>query len=384
MLSTFSFPTRIRFGPGALEELPDLVREHETTSVSIITDPGLVEAGIVDRTFKLLDRVLSVSVFSDVSPNPDEDCIEAAARHLREHDAGLVIGLGGGSAIDTAKIAAFRLNHREDLTHYKIQTGGERYMTEPVLPIIAIPTTAGTGSEVGRSGVVTLRASNRKAVICGAKLLPRIALCDPELTLGLPRHITAATGMDALTHNIEAYLSIAFHPICDAIALGGIRRVAQSLRTAVRSGHDLDARSNMLLASSMGAIAFQKDLGVAHSLAHPLSTIAGIPHGLANAIVLPHVLEFNRQVAADRLKDVAQAMGRQTDGLSNAAAASLAVTAVQDLAGDVDIPATLSAVGVSHDQIPRMVEQALEDPNHRTNPRPCNESDLHDLYAAAM
>ena len=216
-------------------------------------------------------------------------------------------------------------------------------MTEPVPPIIAIPTTAGTGSEVGRSGVVTLRPSNRKAVLCGPKLLPQIALCDPELTHDLPSHITAATGMDALTHNIEAYLSTAFHPICDAIALGGVRRVAQNLRKAVHDGHDPAARSNMLLASSMGAIAFQKDLGAAHALAHPLSTIADVPHGLANAILLPHVLAFNKPAVASRLKDVAQAMGLATDGVSDDDAADLAIEAVQDLSANIGIPATLSA-----------------------------------------
>ncbi len=232
MIHTFSFPTRILFGAGALDKLPDLVREQNATTVCIVTDRGLVDAGIAPRAMDLLGSVVTVTLFADVSPNPDADCVEAATRSLRESGADLVVGLGGGSAMDTAKAAALRLNHHDDWTRYEIQIGGDRNMTETVPPIIAIPTTAGTGSEVGRSAVVTLQPDNRKAVICGPKLLPKTALCDPELTRNLPSHITAATGMDALTHNIEAYLSTAYHPICDAIALGGVRRVAQNLHEA--------------------------------------------------------------------------------------------------------------------------------------------------------
>ena len=368
MISTFSFPNRIIFGPGALSQLPDLVREQAPTSVCVVTDKGLIDAGIATRAIDLLDSIVTTTLFDGVTPNPDIACVEAAASHLRDHETDLVIGLGGGSAMDTAKAAALRLNHDSDLTRYEI-------------PVIAIPTTAGTGSEVGRSAVVTLRPANRKAVLCGPKLLPLIALCDPELTCGLPPHITAATGMDALTHNIEAYLSTAFHPVCDAIALGGVRRIAQNLRTAVQDGQNIDARSEMLLASSMGAIAFQKDLGAAHALAHPLSTIADLPHGLANAILL---MTYNKAVAASRLKDIAQALGCPTDSVSPESAADLATEAVRSLAADIDIPKGLSAVGVRADQISALVAQAIVDPNLPTNPRPCTETDLHDLYTAAM
>jgi 4-hydroxybutyrate dehydrogenase len=384
MISTFSFPNRIIFGPGALSQLPDLVREQAPTSVCVVTDKGLIDAGIATRAIDLLDSIVTTTLFDGVTPNPDIACVEAAASHLRDHETDLVIGLGGGSAMDTAKAAALRLNHDSDLTRYEIQIGGDRHMTEAIPPVIAIPTTAGTGSEVGRSAVVTLRPANRKAVLCGPKLLPLIALCDPELTCGLPPHITAATGMDALTHNIEAYLSTAFHPVCDAIALGGVRRIAQNLRTAVQDGQNIDARSEMLLASSMGAIAFQKDLGAAHALAHPLSTIADLPHGLANAILLPHVMTYNKAVAASRLKDIAQALGCPTDSVSPESAADLATEAVRSLAADIDIPKGLSAVGVRADQISALVAQAIVDPNLPTNPRPCTETDLHDLYTAAM
>lgn len=383
-MPTFSYPNRIVFGPDAISQLPELLRELSASRVLLISDKGLVDAGLVDRAQKQIDTVAATVLFTDVEPNPTEACVDAGADLLKDSGCEVVIGMGGGSAMDAAKAAALRLNHRADFTEYEIQIGGDRNMTEQVPPVIAIPTTSGTGSEVGRSSVVTLREENRKAVICGPKLLPTVAVCDPELTIGLPPHITAATGMDALTHSIEAYLSTAYHPICDAVALGGIRLAAQNLETAVRKGDDIEARSNMMLASSMGAIAFQKDLGVAHSLAHPLSTIAGVPHGLANAVVLAHVLTFNKPSAIDRLGDIAQAMGCLIEDLSPEEKADAAVDAVTDLTSRIDIPRSLAAVGVTESQIPEMVQQALADPNHATNPRPCAESDLEHLYRSAL
>ncbi len=383
-MPTFSYPNRIVFGPDAISQLPELLRELSASRVLLISDKGLVDAGLVDRAQKQIDTVAETVLFTDVEPNPTEACVDAGADLLKDSGCEVVIGMGGGSAMDAAKAAALRLNHRADFTEYEIQIGGDRNMTEQVPPVIAIPTTSGTGSEVGRSSVVTLREENRKAVICGPKLLPTVAVCDPELTIGLPPHITAATGMDALTHSIEAYLSTAYHPICDAVALGGIRLAAQNLETAVRKGDDIEARSNMMLASSMGAIAFQKDLGVAHSLAHPLSTIAGVPHGLANAVVLAHVLTFNKPSAIDRLGDIAQAMGCLIEDLSPEEKADAAVDAVTDLTSRIDIPRSLAAVGVTESQIPEMVQQALADPNHATNPSPCAESDLEHLYRSAL
>ena len=272
MISTFSYPNRIIFGPGAISRLPELLTELSAKRVLLVTDEGLVKAGLVERVQSRIDTVAQTVLYTGVTPNPTEACVDEAAEWLKSESCDLVIGLGGGSAMDAAKAAALRENHHRPFTEYEIQIGGDRNMTESVSLIIAIPTTAGTGSEVGRSAVITLAEGNRKAVICGPKLLPHIALCDPELTLGLPPHITAATGMDALTHNIEAYLSTAYHPICDAVALGGIRLAAENLERAVKEGADVEARSNMMLSSSMGAIAFQKDLGAAHSMAHPLST----------------------------------------------------------------------------------------------------------------
>jgi alcohol dehydrogenase class IV len=310
--------------------------------------------------------------------------MEAAVDRLRSGACDFVVGLGGGSVMDTAKAACLRLNHSLPLTEYEIQIDGHKKITGDVPPLIAIPTTAGTGSEVGRSTVITLESENRKAVLYSPKLLPAVALCDPELTLDLPPHLTAATGMDALTHNIEAYLSTSFHPLCDAIALGGIRLVARSLERAIKTGHDLDARSDMMIAASMGAVAFQKDLGVAHSLAHPLSSLGGLPHGLANAIVLPHVMSFNKAAAAPRFKEIAVALGCNTAGLADGEIAGLAVNAVKDLLARTDLPTRLSTAGIAESLIPALAAQAIADPNHRTNPRPCTEADMADLYRAAL
>jgi alcohol dehydrogenase class IV len=384
MIYRFSYPNRIVFGPGAITQLPDLLTEFGSKRVLLVTDEGLVQAGLADRVRSQIEVNAEAILFTEVEPNPTERCVDRAAELLKGESCDLVIGLGGGSAMDAAKAAALRKNHHASFNDYEIQIGGDRNMTETVPPIIAIPTTAGTGSEVGRSSVVTLAEGNRKAIICGPKLLPSVGVCDPDLTIGLPPHITAATGMDALTHNIEAYLSTAYHPICDAVALGGVQLASENLETAVKDGVNIEARSNMMLSSSMGAIAFQKDLGAAHSLAHPLSTIAGVPHGLANAIILSHVMAFNKAAAAERLGDIARAMGCPVDGASSDERADTAIGAVQALTERIDIPRTLSAVGVTESQIPEMVEQAVSDPNHLTNPRSCSSEDFDRLYRQAL
>lgn len=384
MISNFSFPTRMVFGPGALSQLPNLLKERSTQKVLLITDAGLVKAGLAERVLNTLKGHVEIACFDGVEPNPTEACMEAATEALRTSACDLVIGLGGGSAIDTAKAACFRLNHPGTLAPYEIQVDGHLKIVHDVPPLIAIPTTSGTGSEVGRSAVITNKEEGRKVVIFSPKLLPIVALCDPELTVGLPPHITAATGMDALTHNLEAYISKTYHPICGAIALGGIRLVAQNLERAVKNGADIEARGNMMLASSMGAIAFQKDLGVAHALAHPLSTLADVPHGLANAIVLPHTMAFNKPASAAHLKDVAQALGCNTDNKSDEESADLAIAFVHNLLAQVDIPNRLSLVGIKQEQIPELAQQAIADANHRSNPRTCTEQDMVTLYQTAF
>ncbi|MFA6032956.1 MAG: iron-containing alcohol dehydrogenase, partial [Myxococcota bacterium] len=229
-------------------------------------------------------------VFSGVSPNPTDAQADAGAAAYRAHGADSIVAIGGGSALDAGKAVQVRINHHEPMEVYDDNIGGDAKITGAIPPLIAIPTTAGTGSEVGRSAVITVAAAGRKVVVFHPKLLPVVALCDPELTYGLPPRITAETGMDALSHCIEAYMSKGYHPMADAIALKGIRMVADNLPTAVADGKNVIARQEMMAAAMMGATAFQKGLGVIHSLAHPLSSVAGVSHGLANAIMMPHSL----------------------------------------------------------------------------------------------
>lgn len=384
MISDFSFPNRTIFGPGAISQLPDLLEKFGAIRVLFIVDPGLFEISLFNHILELLNSRTEIILFNEVKSNPTESCIEAATNLFRSETCDFVVALGGGSTIDTAKATCLRLNHRLPFHEYEIQADGNKKIIHHVPKLIAIPTTAGTGSEVGRSAVVTLHSSNRKAIFFSSKLLPAVAICDPELTLDLPPQITAETGMDALSHNIEAYLSTTFHPTCDAIALGGIRLIAQNLKKAVKNGHELQARSNMMMAASMGAIAFQKDLGATHALAHPLSTLASLTHGLANAILLPHVMAFNKPVVKSRLKDVANAFGCNTFNASETEAAGLAIHAVQDLLSSIDIPNRLSETGVTELLISDLVAQAIKDPAHKTNPRPCTETDMIALYQAAL
>jgi 4-hydroxybutyrate dehydrogenase len=232
--------------------------------------------------------------------------------------------------------------------------------------------------------VITLRATGRKTVIFSPYLIPSVAIGDPELTLHLPPHLTAATGMDAMTHNLEAYLAVGYHPMCDAIALEGVNLVNRHLRAAVHDGKHLEARTPMMAASIMGAVAFQKGLGTVHSLAHPLSTVAGLHHGLTNGILLPYVMRFNLAVARDRLADLARALGVDARGLSPDQAANAAIAAIEKLNADIGIPRRLREAGVREDMIPLMVPKAMEDGCHLLNPRPTSAAEMEALYRAAL
>ena len=385
MIVRFSIPTQVLLGPGAVREVPDLVRGMGRQRPLIVTDAGVVRAGLVERaTGPLREAGLSWAVFDGVHSNPVEEDVAAGVTAYRDGRCDLVLALGGGSPLDAGKGIRLKATHPLPLEDYEAGRGGADRIGPDMPPMIAVPTTAGTGSEVGRSAVFTFRGLGRKSLIFSPHLMPSFAVADPELTAGLPPHLTAATGMDALTHNVEAYLSTCYHPMCDAIARGGVRLVAQHLRRAVQDGADLAARQGMLMAAMMGATAFQKDLGAAHSLAHPLSTVANVHHGLANAVVLPHVLAFNAEAAAERLRDVAEDLGVETGGLSDAEAAQKAVEAVRALSREVGIPERLSQVGVTAEMIPELSRKAMEDGCHRTNPRPCTAGDMAELYRRAL
>jgi 4-hydroxybutyrate dehydrogenase len=384
-LSTFSFPTRIVFGAGAVHELGIEALRLGIHRPLLVTDAGVVQCGLADRVITEARSVgLACRLFAEVSPNPVETNVLDGAKSYREGNCDGVIGLGGGSPLDTAKAIRLAATHPLPLEQYDDQLNGGDKIGANLPPMIAVATTAGTGSEVGRSTVIILKATDRKTVIFSPHLMPNVALADPELTLGMPPKITAGTGLDALTHNVEAYLALGYHPMCDAIALQGTRLATRYLARAVHQGRDLEARTNMMMAAIMGAVAFQKGLGAVHSLAHPLSSIAHLHHGTTNGILLPHVLEFNRQSSTDRLRDLAVAMDLEVERRAAAEAADGVIGRVRRLLDEVDIPARLSAFGVTHEMIPALARKAMEDACHLSNPRPCMEADMAALYERAL
>jgi alcohol dehydrogenase class IV len=385
MISKFSFPTRIVFGPGAVRELGSEAGQLGITRPLLVTDRGVVACGLAEQILAESRRAgLTPTLFEDVNPNPVEKNVQDGLEAYRQGNCDGVIGLGGGSALDAAKAIRLVVTHPFPLEQYDDQLDGGVKIRAGVPPMIAIATTAGTGSEVGRSTVIMLKATDRKTVIFSPYLMPNVALADPELSLGMPPGITAGTGLDALTHNVEAYLALGCHPLCDAIALSGAKLASWNLARAVHHGNDLEARSNMMMAAMMGAVAFQKGLGAVHSLAHPLSSIANLHHGTTNGILLPHVLEFNRSVAEERLRDLAVAMELRGSQGSAAEAATALIARVRELLQEVGIPLHLGALGVRHDMIPLLATKAMEDACHQSNPRPCTRADMISLYEKAL
>lgn len=377
MITTFSFPTKIIFGAGALAQLPATVHEINGKRPLLVTDKGVVTSGILEQVAAQLRQArFDYGVFDGVASNPIEENVVAGVASYKKENADCIIALGGGSPLDMGKAVALMSTHAWPMEQYDDKIDGWQRITANVPRVITIPTTAGTGSEVGRSTVITLKSTQRKTVIFSPHLMPRVAICDPTLTLKLPAKITAATGMDALTHCLEAYVAKGYHPLCDGVAREGLKLIGRSLVAAVENGDDLAARSDMMMAASMGAVAFQKGLGVCHSLAHPLSSLSGLHHGLANAIMLPYVLAFNQTVVAARLAEVAEALtGSRTRDVTQI---------VSDMNARIGIPPRLSDVGVRREQIPALVEQAFEDACHLLNPRPVTKEDLKALYEAAM
>ena len=381
-----SFPTRMLAGPGVLARLPAELSTLGVRRCLIVSDPGLEEAGLVDRVRLVLEAAgLYSEVFADVSKNPVEGDVIAGVQAFRqmnaEEEAGGLVAVGGGGPIDTAKAIALLVTHREPLAAYDDQLGGDAKIRPDLPPVVAVPTTAGTGSEVGRAGVIVVGegAQARKVVIFSPYLLPRVALLDAELTLGLPAGLTAATGFDALTHAMEAYVARGYHPFADMYALAALARVATHLPRVVDHPANLESRHEMLLAASMGAIAFQKGLGACHALAHPLSSIAGLHHGTANAVMLPHVIRYNLDTVAERYATAGQAMG-----IRIAKRAEATLLRVDDLRAQLGLPDRLSDLGVTPDHVEAMTPQAVADATAAQNPRPLREEDARALYTAAL
>ncbi len=370
--AVFAFPTTIVFGAGRISALPEQLSALGCKRPLIVTDTGLVMTGTFHRC--IASAPAEHAVFSGVHSNPVEQDVEAATRAFIENGCDSVVGFGGGSAIDVGKILRLCVKDRD--WHLDDQAPNPAVGIGPLPPLIAIPTTAGTGSEVGRSSVITVGAEKR--VIFHPELLANRVILDPGLTVDLPARLTAATGADALTHCIESFTAPAFHPMCDGIALEGIRLITEALPHAVMNPGDIEARGKMLVAAMMGGVAFQKDLGAAHALAHPLSSLCGLHHGLANAMVLPIVMAFNAYRKPGIYERVGQAMG--LDDPSDAQT----VLAVSTLLERIGLKRGLRQHGVSESQIPALSEQAYRDSCHQTNPVPVTRQDLAQLYRDAM
>ncbi len=377
-IAQFNFPTTIRFGAGVIAELPGHLQKQGLQKPLIATDPTIAKLPFFEKIIQDLDAVgIKTTVFYDIHKNPVKSDVYKGADAYDAAECDCIIGIGGGAAIDVARAILLRINHREDLFKYDDLIGGDVYVTNDVPYFITIPTTAGTGSEVGRSAIIADDETHQKKILFSPKLLAKIVFADPLLTMDLPPHITAATGMDALTHNMEAFLAKNYHPLCDGIALEGIRLIGLSLEKAVKDP-DIEARSNMLLASMMGAIAFQKGLGVVHSLAHPLSSLLDTHHGLANAVNLPYGMQFNIEGFEDRFVRIAKALG-----LSNETGEGV-VAYLFNLNKKLGIPLTLKEIGVKDEHIETLADLAFADFAHPNNPKPVSREAFKNLYLKAL
>ncbi|QJW85651.1 iron-containing alcohol dehydrogenase [Ramlibacter terrae] len=375
-LSSFSFPTAIQFGAGARKEVAAHLRDRGLKRPLIVTDRALGALPVLAE-FRTHLQGLEVAVFSGVFGNPTASQVMAGAAAYKAHNADCVIGFGGGAALDVAKVVGVAATHEGDIIEYVWDHPKVRPITNALPYFVALPTTSGTGSEVGRSSVVSEDDTHLKRVVFSPKILARKVFADPELTLALPPHVTAATGIDALTHNIESYLSPAYHPLCDGIALEGTRIAARSIVTAVKEPGNLAARSDMMMSSMMGAIAFQKDLGAVHACAHALGAVCDLHHGLANALMIDTVLEWNHEAAPEKFEELAHVCKVPGGGKAF-------VPWLKELKASIGLGGTLASHGVTKEQIPKLVEIAFRDICHQTNARPCTKEDFERLFAAAM
>jgi len=374
----YNFPTTIRFGEGSVKELANYLKANNLQKPLIVTDPLVCQLEFFKEIVSdLTGKGISVEVFSDIHKNPVKSDVYKGGDAFDGTNRDSIIGIGGGAALDVARAIVLRVNHREDLFKYDDLIGGDVYVTNEVPHFITIPTTAGTGSEVGRSAIIADDITHQKKILFAPKLLARIVFADPMLTMGLPPAVTAATGMDALTHNMEAYIAKMPHPMCEGIALEGIALIAKSIEKAVNKP-DLESRSNMLIASLMGAVAFQKGLGVVHSLAHPLSSLLDTHHGLANAINLPYGMEFNIEGNEDKFKRIAKTLDLKEEN------GQAVVKFLFELNTRVSMPHKLSAIGVKDEHIETLADLAFADFAHPNNPKPVNREDFKSLYLKAL
>ena len=374
-ISQFRFPTDIRFGVGARSVLAEFARRYKVLRPLLVTDSGLPKTKAFRLVADEMDKVWPGTYvqFTGVHPNPTDQDVENAWDSYVQGDCDGVVGLGGGSALDAARALRLKIA----FPNMALMDMPLNELPPTLTPMCAIPTTAGTGSEVGRSSVITIQQMGRKTVLGAQPLMAEMAVLDPELTVGLPSDLTAWTGMDAMTHAVEAFVCPVFHPMCDAIALEAIRLVRLYLPRAYSDGEDLEVRGMMQVAAAMGAVSFQKDLGAAHSLSHPLSSEFGIQHGLANAIALPVVVRFNGQQNSTLYERIAMALDclEPPDNPASRVADFLI-----DFNRSIGITQRLRDLKVPRERLPELAAKAIEDGCHLSNPRQCTETDMLQLY----
>ena len=378
MTFQYNFPTTIRFGAGAIKELPAYLEKNGLSRPMIVTDATVAGLSFFKAIVNDLQaHHISVEVFSGIHKNPVKSDVYKGTELWDHTSRDSIIGIGGGAALAAARAIVLRVNHREDLFKYDDLIGGDIYVTNEVPHFITVPTTAGTGSEVGRSAIIADDETHQTKILFSPKLMAKIVFADPVLTMELPPFITAATGMDALTHNMEAFLAKNPHPLCDGIALEGIHLISDALEKATNHP-DLQSRSNMLMASMMGAIAFQKGLGVVHSLAHPLSSLLDTHHGLANAVNIPYGMQFNIAGFEDKFRRIARTLELKEE------TGEAVVQYLFDLNSKINIPHHLSEIGVKPEHIDTLAGLALADFAHPNNPKPVSREDFKELYLKAL
>ena len=389
MLNYF-LPPRIEFGDGAIQNLGEHVKAFDGKKPFLVSDAGVINAGILAKAIDALEASrLSYTIYSDIEPNPTDISVTHGVEAYKTDACDVVIAVGGGSVMDAAKAIRLLTTHEPPLEPYYSDVGGIDRIRGDMPPLICVPTTAGTGSEVSQGSIITDTSLNttdrwRKRAIVTPFNMSNIALLDPGITLGMPPALTAATGMDAITHGIEAYVATKYHPIAEGVALQALKILSANIQQVYHTGDDVTARGEMLLGSCMAAFSFQKGLGAVHSLAHQLSTDAPIPHGVANAILLPPVMEFNFSHASEKFAEIARALGIDTSDMDTDEAGHAAIDKIRAYNTELNMPTGLGDAGLDREKIPKLGADAMLDHCHKFNPRVCTEADMVALFEAAF
>ena len=373
--ANWNYPTTVRFGAGRIAELPDAVMTAGMNRPLFVTDPNLAS---LPMTQKAVALVPGATIFSEIKSNPVEANVTAGVEALKRGNHDGVVAFGGGSALDVGKLIAFMAGQTRPVWDFEdIGDWWTRANADGIAPIVAVPTTAGTGSEVGRAGVVTDEKTHTKKIIFHPKIMPKVAICDPELTVGMPPIITAGTGMDAFAHCLEAYCGPFYHPLADGIAVEGVRLVKENLAVAVRDGKHIDARAHMMAAAAMGATSFQKALGAIHALSHPVGSLYDTHHGLTNGVFMPYVLAFNRKAIEDKIVRLAAYIGLKPRFRAF-------LDFVLELRAETGVPHTLAGLHVGDDRIETIVTMAPKDPTAGGNPVPLDKRAARTIFKRAL